>query len=61
VISTNVYWPSVSAADAFTWASMPKNQRGSPRAVGDWGAVDSWVAMSASFGLLVDDGSGDYN
>jgi hypothetical protein len=31
-----------------TSASMPKNQRGWPRAVGDWGAVEGWVGMGAS-------------
>jgi hypothetical protein len=25
---------------------MPKNQRGCPRAVGDGGAMDGWVAMT---------------
>ena len=48
VISTSVYWPAVSAAEALTSASMPKNQRGWPRAVGDGGAVSGWAAMGAS-------------
>ena len=48
VISSSAYSPPVSAADAFTSASMPKNQCCRLRAVADWGV--SWVAMGASWG-----------
>ena len=48
VISTSVYWPPVSAADALTSASMPKNQRCWPRAVGDCGA--GWMQGASGGG-----------
>src|SRR5688500_13621141 len=40
--------PSVSTADALISASIPKNQYCGPRAVGDCGAIDAWVAIGAS-------------